>query len=129
MYEVYIITSSLEEAEAVGLQDDDMLKYILNQHATAREERNQERKLKLKELEAERGKAEEESERDGNRSQREMRLAHELDLAEINAGKNSNNYLSPINASGTVRPDLPVCQEGEKTLHLTWFVTNALPVF
>lgn len=68
MYEVYIITSSLEEAEAVGLQDDDMLKYILNQHATVREERNQERKLKLKELEAERGKAEEESERDGNRS-------------------------------------------------------------
>lgn len=65
----------------------------------------------------------------GIEAQREMRLAHELDLAEINAGKNSNNSLSPINASGAVRPDLPVCQEGEKTLHLTWFVTNALSVF
>lgn len=67
------VNSLREQAEILGLQGDDIPKYILNQQAIAREERNRERELKLRELEAERGKAEEENERARIEAERERK--------------------------------------------------------
>jgi len=101
------INSLREQAEILGLQGDDIPKYILNQQAIAKEERNRERELKLRELEAERGKAEEENERARIEAEREkVKLTHELEMAKIKVGNNCNNSISPISVSGASLLDI-----------------------
>ncbi|XP_037794286.1 uncharacterized protein LOC119589789 [Penaeus monodon] len=84
------------QAEALGLQGNDIAQYVISQQTLAREERAKERAFQKEQLEAEKEK---------------VKLEHELQMARLN-NPSASSFTSVL-FDGASRPCLPVFKDGE----------------
>ncbi|XP_063612558.1 uncharacterized protein LOC134786041 [Penaeus indicus] len=84
------------QAEALGLQGNDIAQYVISQQTLAREERAKERAFQKEQLEAEKER---------------VKLEHELQMARLN--NSSASSFTPALFEGASCPSLPVFKDGE----------------